>query len=326
MDNTYLKDSGKDSGPPIPEGVDDPKACATVRPYLAVLDDLPPEQVQVLYQHINNCPACAAELRMLNQVTHLVTEFASRTETAPSAHVDQAIMAALAARNSEPGPVLAMAQRRIVRKRENPLRRLGQVAAAAVLLLAALSAVYFHTAQAFAIPGNVSWSGYVLYHSETLVGTHGARYYVESYHDLGTDRMHVETTIAGRLDMVVVSDGQKAICMDMIHHVVQFGAGGWSVDDSLFNLAALRTDLQANRAVYMGKDHFQGQDVYRIRARNGLILLLDMHYMPVNVLHGSTGEPMYDTLMWLSPTQVSSSMWDMSIPPGFQIGTLPERP
>jgi hypothetical protein len=320
MDNTNL--------PPIPEGIDDPQSCATVRLYLAVLDDLPPEQVQALYQHIDNCPVCAAELRLLNQATHLVADFAEHSETAPSAHVDQAVMAALAARNSKPIPVLATVQRRTMRKPKNPLWKVGQIAVAAVLLLSALTAVYFHfqTVQAFAIPGNVSWSSYVLYHSETLVGAHGTPYHVESYHDLGTDRMHVETTIAGRLDMVVVSDGQNALCMDMMHHVVQWGANGWSVDDSLFDLAALRTDLQANRAVYLGKDHFQGQDVYRIRARNSLILLLNMHYMPVNVLHSSTGEPMYDTLMWLSPTQVSSSVWDMSLPPGFQMGTLPQMP
>jgi hypothetical protein len=320
MDNTDL--------PPIPDRVDDPQSCATIRLYLAVLDDLPPEQVKALYQHIDNCPACAAELRLLSQVTRLVADFADRSDTAPSSHVDQAVMSALAACNSEPIPVLATVQRRTMRKPKNPLWRLGQIAAAAVLLLSALTAVYFHSqkAQAFAIPGNVSWSGYVLYHSETLVSAHGTPYHVESYHDLGTDRMHVETTIAGQLDMVVVSDGQKALCLDMMHHVVQWGANGWSVDDSLFDLTDLRTDLQANRAVYLGEDHFQGQDVYRIRARNGPILLLNMQYMPVNVLHSSTGEPMYDTLMWLSPTQVSSSMWDMRMPHGFQMGTLPQMP
>src|SRR5579864_4746840 len=145
MENTNL--------PPIPEGIDDPQSCATVRLYLAVLDDLPPEQVQALYQHIDNCPACAAELRLLKQATHLVADFAEHSETAPSAHVDQAVMASLAARNSE--PVFATAQPRILRKRENPRWRIGQVAVAAVLLLAALTAVYFHsqTAQAFAIPG-----------------------------------------------------------------------------------------------------------------------------------------------------------------------------
>src|SRR5271167_4620067 len=98
MDNTNL--------PPIPDRVDDPQSCAAVRLYLAVLDDLPLEQVQALYQHIDNCPACAAELRLLNQVTHLVADFAEHSETAPSAHVDQAVMAALAARNSEPIPML----------------------------------------------------------------------------------------------------------------------------------------------------------------------------------------------------------------------------
>ena len=320
MDNTDL--------PPIPDRVDDPQSCATVRLYLAVLDDLPPEQVQALYQHIDNCPDCAAELRLLNQVTHLIADFAQRSETAPSAHIDQAVMAALAARNSEPIPMLATVQRRIVHKPKNPLWRLGQIAVAAVLLLSALTAVYFHsqTAQAFAIPGNVSWSGYVLYHSETLVSAHGTPYHVECYDDLSTNRMHVETTVAGQLDVVAVSDGQKALSIDMMHHVVQWGANDWSVDDSLFDLAALRSELQAKRAVYLGKDHFHGQDVYRIRARNGLILLLNMHYMPVNVLHNSTGEPMYDTLMWLHPAQVSSSMWDMSMPQGFQIGTMPERP
>jgi hypothetical protein len=320
MDNTNL--------PPIPERVDDPQACATVRLYLAVLDDLPPEQVQALYQHIDNCPACAAELSLLNQATHLVADFAEHSETAPSARVDQAVMAALAARNSEPIPVLATVQRRTVRKPNNLLWRLGQIAVAAVLLLSALTAVYFHshTAQAFAIPGNVSWSGYVLYHSETLVGAHGTPYHVESYHDLGTNRMHVETTIAGQLDVVAVSDGQKVLSMDMMHHVVQWGCNSWSVDDSLFDLATLRSDLQAHRALYLGKDHFHGQDVYRIRARNGLVLLLDMHYMPVNVLRSGTGEPMYDTLTWLHPTQISSSMWDMSLPQGFQMGTMPERP
>ncbi len=320
MDNTNL--------PPIPDRVDDPQSCATVRLYLAVLNDLPSEQVQALYQHIDNCPACTAELRLLNQVTHLVANFAEHSETVPSTHVDQAVMSALAARNSEPIPMLATVQRRTVRKPKNPLWRIGQIAVAAVLLLSALTAVYFHshTAQAFAIPGNVSWSGYVLYHSETLVSAHGTPYHVESYHDMSTNRMHVETTIAGQLDVVAVSDGQKVLSMDMMHHVVQWGCSSWSVDDSLFDLAALRSDLQANRAVYLGKDHFQGQDVYRIRARNGLILLLDMHYMPVNVLHSSTGQPMYNTLMWLSPTQVSSSMWDMSMPPGFQMGTLPHMP
>lgn len=166
----------------------------------------------------------------------------------------------------------------------------------------------------------------MLYHSETLVGAHGTPYHVESYHDLSTNRMHVETTIAGQLDVVAVSDGQTILSMDMMHHVVQWGCSNWGVDDLLFDLVPLRSDLQAHRAVYLGKDHFHGQEVYRIRARNGLILLLNMQFMPVNVLRSGTSEPIYDTLKWLRTTQVSSSMWDMSLPQGFQIGTMPERP
>jgi hypothetical protein len=58
--------------------------------------------------------------------------------------------------------------------------------------------------------------------------------------------------------------------------------------------------------------------------------LLDMHYMPVNVLRGAvgpgTGRPMYETLQLLSHSQVSDSMWNMSVPPGFQMGTLPTKP
>jgi hypothetical protein len=65
--------------------------------------------------------------------------------------------------------------------------------------------------------------------------------------------------------------------------------------------------------------------VYRIRFRDGLVMLLDMQYRPVNVLSG-TGEPLYTSLQLLSPSQVSPSMWDMSIPPGYHMGTLPPTP
>ena len=40
--------------------------------------------------------------------------------------------------------------------------------------------------------------------------------------------------------------------------------------------------------------------MYRIRCKDGLVMLLDMNYMPVNVLQGSSSsdmaKPMYDTL------------------------------
>jgi hypothetical protein len=142
--------------------------------------------------------------------------------------------------------------------------------------------------------------------------------------------MHVETTLAHQLDVLVVGNDHEMLGMDEIHHIAQWGADAWSVDDSMFDLAALRADLQTKRAVYLDKDTFHGQDVYRIRWKNGLVLLLDMQYMPVNVLQGAlgpgTGGPMYDILKLMPVSQVSNTMWDISIPHGFHMGTLPPKP
>jgi len=44
MDNTDLS--------PLSEGMHGPQFCAVVRPYLAVLDDLPAEQTQLVKQHL----------------------------------------------------------------------------------------------------------------------------------------------------------------------------------------------------------------------------------------------------------------------------------
>src|SRR5258708_13751727 len=102
------------------------------------------------------------------------------------------------------------------------------------------------------------------------------------------------------------------------------------VDESIFDLQRLRNDLQTERATYQGTDEFKGQKVYRILDENNLVLLLDMHYRPVNVLqkaHGpGTGEPIYDMLALLSPLALPASMWDMSVPQGFKMGTLPAKP
>lgn len=321
MDNANL--------PTMPEGVDGSQICATVRLQLAVLNDLPPEQAQALHEHIQDCAECVAELRLLNRVTQLVSDFADQAETVPSARVDQAVLAAIAARSKEPvarRPDKRKPVWRATHERRRSLQWIGQLAIEAVLVLAALMAISFHSAQTFAIPANVSWSGYVLYYSETLIGTNGAHYRVECYHDLRTDRMHVETTLPGRLDVVAVSDGHETLGKDMMHHTAQWGASDWNVDDSLFDLATLRRDMQVHRAVYLGKNRFHGKDTYRIRSSNGLILLLDMNYMPVNVLRSETGEPLYNTLSWLRPSQVSATMWDMSMPLGFQDGALPGRP
>jgi len=55
-----------------------------------------------------------------------------------------------------------------------------------------------------------------------------------------------------------------------------------------------------------------------------------MQYRPVNVLRGAvgpgTGEPIYTALQLLPPSQVSASMWDMSVPKGYHMGNLPTQP
>ena len=60
------------------------------------------------------------------------------------------------------------------------------------------------------------------------------------------------------------------------------------------------------------------------------ILLLDMNYLPVNVLENvnsaGVGQPVYTALHWLAPSQVPSSTWDMSVPGGFSMGALPSQP
>ena len=315
--------------PPIPRaGESGPEVCATVRVYLAVLDDLSPQQVDLLFQHVSRCAACTREYHLISSATHLV---AGLPASRPSPRVDAAIMAAIA----KPAGKRPAKLVRAIPPRRRPAWLIGQVAAVAVILLALLTTAHFISLapggpQAFQLPANLNWSGYVLYHSETRVDASGMQYQVVSYHDLGSDRMHVETVADGQLDVVVVGDQRAMLGEDMLHHVAQWGADVWAVDDSPFDLAELRHELQTHTAVYLVKDTFKGQEVYRIRLQNGLVLLLDMDYWPVNVLQGATssatGEPMYDSVKLLPDSQVSSSMWDMNIPTGFQMGTLPPKP
>jgi hypothetical protein len=203
------------------------------------------------------------------------------------------------------------------------------------MLLAPLTAIPFLSAspappRAFAMPVTLSWSGYVLYYRETKVGANGVRYRVNCYYDLGTGRMHVETITGGGLDIVVVGDEQIMLGEDLVHHIAEWGANAWSVDDSLFNLMQLRHDRQANRAVYDGIDRFEGREVYRIRWKQGLVLLLDMRYQPVNVLRDArgpaTGQPIYERLTMLPASQVPNTLWDTQVPAGFRLGRLPVGP
>ena len=211
---------------------------------------------------------------------------------------------------------------------------IAAAAMAAVLILALLAMMHFmpwfgSTPQAFTLPANLSWNGFVIYHSETRIDAHGASYRVNTYYDPGSGRQHVETVMPGSMDVVAVGDGHSVLGMDMMHHVAQHNANVWSTDESMFNLAEIRSDLKANRAVFMGKDVFRGEPVYRILCSNGLVLLLDMQYKPVNVLPGvgsGSAEPVYDTLVLMPPSHVSSQIWDMRVPPGFKMGELPGKP
>lgn len=315
--------------PPIPRaGEYGPQVCNTVRLYLAILNDLSPEQVNLLFMHVSNCPACAGEFQLLNNVTRLVAGFAATT---PSPRVDAAIMALQSSQHRK--QLRKPAHLTAPRGRTGWI--VGQVAVAAVLLLALLTTTHFisfapSASKAFALPTNLTWSNYVLYHSETRTGTNGMHYRIDSYHDLGSNNVHIEITASSQLDVVVVGDNHAMLGKDMLHHVAQWGADAWAVDDSMFDLAELRHELQTKSAVYLDKENFQGQEVYRIQCKNGLVILLDMDYMPVNVLQGasgsSTGEPMYNTLKMMPTSEMPSSMWDMSIPAGFQMGTLPAKP
>jgi hypothetical protein len=316
--------------PPLPRvGETGPQVCNTVRLYLAVLNDLAPEQVDQVLQHVSTCASCTAEFHLMNSATRLV---AGLPMTTPSPRVDAAIMALQTAGNG--------ARSRKPARRGLPPRRatwlIGQLAVAAVLLIALLTATHFSSIapgvhQSFQLPANLSWSSYVVYQSERRVDANGMVYHVNSYYELGADRMqHVETVADGQLDVVAVGDQHAMLGKDMIHHVAQWGADAWGVDDSLFDLGQLRHDLQTKAAVFLDKENFRGQEVYSIREKNDLVLLLDTDYMPVNVLQGATGsgsgEPMYDTFKVLPASQVSSSMWDMSVPAGFQMGRLPAKP
>lgn len=321
-DNTYL--------PPLPAADQvGPEVCIIVRLYLAVIDDLPLEQVQLLNSHIVTCTACSEELRMLGQATRLVS---SSANSAPSPRVDKAVRSLIEGQPTRQQPVAAF---RPVPQRTRTRRLawiLGELLAAALVLALIASTHFFglfgasSAPQGFALPASLSWSQYVLFHSETRTGPQGEVYQVESYHDLGTGAMHVETKMDERLDVVAVSDGHDTLGMDMIHHVAQMGAQQWSIDDSTFNLDTLRHDLLTRSDSYLGTATFQGKAVYRILSKDGFIMLLDRQYLPVNLLYPGTGKSVYTTLQFIPASQVSSSMWNMSVPQGYHMGMLPTKP
>ena len=332
--------------PPFPSmGERGPQVCTAVCFYLAIKDDLPCEQVRILSTHVQECEDCAAEFRLLQQTTSLV---ASLPKSAPSAHVDEAILAKIGSWESVSGAPTSMQFHPENRASARPLPAkkksmtaswpwLGGLAAALLLLVLAgvsLRGLIFpvNNTSTFQIPANLSWSGYVLHYTQSRTDAQGKNYQVEVYQDLGTNQMHVESTMSDQFDVVVVTDDSTMLGKDMMHNVVQMGHGvePWAVDGSLFDLAHLRQDLATQRAVYLGKGRFQGQEVYQVRTSDNQVLLLDMRYLPVAVLRdftgSGTGTSLYDACELTPSAQVSETMWDMQVPPNFRIGELPSRP
>lgn len=324
--------------PPLPSRDDlSPEACAVIQLYMAVLNDLTPDQVAVIADHAARCEHCAQAHQELSHTTSLV---ASLPITAPSSRVDDAVMAAIATRArttqrriSEPlQPAALSALKR--RKSPRPIRRIAAFAAVAALIIVVLASAGFLLnvllQPAFALPQNLTWSGYVLYHIQTVSASNGESYQLTTYYDLSTGMMNVEAQKDGEMDIVLVGDVHDMVGKDMMHRVAEKNPDSWHPDESIFQLDTLRHDLASGRATYLGKEQFQGQDVYRIRTARGAVLLLDMHYLPVNVLGNtnaaSNARPVYSTLKMLPSTAVKDSTWDMSIPPEFAMGSIPTRP
>jgi len=322
--------------PPLPIiGDNGPVVCSTIRLYLAVWDDLTPPQKEIVTRHVQSCELCQKEQQIYSRTSKLMRQLPG---SEPSAQVDQAVLVAIAKRRMNRPQVASLVaisaapSARSAKKGRSSLHLVGVLAAAAVLILAiafsASSLLGQQHAQAFNVPANVSWANYVLFSKQTMTNAHGDRYEIMSYHNMSANMVNVETVMNGKLDVVVVADQQKALGLDMMHHVAQWDAQAWMQDQSFFDLTQLRQDLSSGKATYLGKGTFQGKEVYRIRYRDGHVLLLDMKYMPVNVLPQADGQqmPMYDTVQLLSPSQVSASLWDMQVPGNFRMGQLPGHP
>ncbi len=344
-----------DELPPFPTlGSSGPQACEAVRFYLALVDELPFEQVRILSEHVKGCAGCAAEFQRLQQTSRVL---AALPESIPSTRVDQAIQAFLHSQQpartappvrrptERPAPLPLPPIRQVSRPLQLPpvrrrsQRRVGTLAlVAALLLVLGLAGVFLRgiilpgtSATAFALPANLSWSGYTLHYVQMKNDTQDQAYQVEVYQDLGTSQMHIESTMQGKFDVVVVTDQQDMLGEDMMHHVAQKGnsVAKWAVDGSIFELAQLRQDLGTQQAVYLGQSTFQNQPVYQIRTSNGQVLLLNMQYFPVNVLSGSTNASAsaspYTRFELLLSKKVDDSMWKMQVPSNFHLGKLPAQ-
>jgi hypothetical protein len=319
--------------PPLPSHVaPSAKACAVVHLYLAVEDNLSPAQLQTVAAHVQLCPDCAHEQKIFRRASLLVATLAVAH---PSERVDQAVLTAIAARRQENDVYASHHFSTTLRPRR--FRQLTLLSAVAAVFALALSvSLYWLTSSGFGhssttleLPANLSWNSYVLYHTQTTMGSQGEYYQVTSYRYMADHQTYLQILTPGKLDVVILKNTQQSLGLDMMHHVAQWDVQNWDNDDSsLFDLDSLRHDLRTGHVIYQGKTSFKGQEVYRIRYPDGYILLLDMHYMPVNVLveHNNTtqGKPIYNTLRWLHPSQIPSSLWNMTIPNDFTMGNLPK--
>ena len=310
----------------------DARECETMRQYLAIWDDLTTEQRRTVAAHVRDCPSCSTEHLAMNRVTQLVS---SLEASSPSARVDKAVMEAIAARSKQ-SPTRHLLPISKQKRRKNTLQFAGLLLAAAAVLVATFASVRFtktpSSTQAFLLPTTLSWSAYILYHSQTKLDMKGKRYRVDAYHQMASGYLNVETVQQGSVDVVLVEHGSSNLGMDEIKHVAQNNVQGWGIDmsqEAMFDLNELRHELNTHQASYLDTDSFHGTSVYRIRYENGLVLLLDKQYRPVNILAGAvgpgTGEPIYDTVSLLPPTKVPPSMWSMQVPVGFKMGVLPAR-
>jgi hypothetical protein len=326
------------------------EVCARMALYIAVWQDLTPSQKALASKHIQSCETCAQEYQFVNSATKLVSRL-SQESTVPSARVDQVVMQAIAARR-ETGraPIKMRARSRKQSAFSGGSSRMASWAAvAAAVLVVIVGTMAFipglhhsttststnshpsTTQQAFSLPANLSWSSEVLYHVQTMTGKDGSQYQVMTYYDPSAHMLNVETKTSD-MDVVMVEDqyAHQALGMDMMHRVAQWNAQAWATDESMFSLQQVRSDLQTGKAVYLGKTTFQGQSVYQIRCPNNQILLLNMNYMPVNVLQAAgssnAGQPVYTALEWRQSAKVPDSTWNMNVPKDFKMGTLPSTP
>jgi hypothetical protein len=348
--------------PPLPPigsvGLD---VCNVIQLYMAIWDDLTPEEVRVVSAHVHVCADCAHEQRVFMRSSQKV---ANLDASSPSPRVDQAVMMAIAARAKttnkvatksakpvQPVPLVTPIKKRTRKSSALPLRLGGLVAAAAVMFVGLFAASHYimpiggsanpivasqpghvpnASLQTFALPANLTWNGFVLYHSQTMMSDSGQQFKVETYQDLASGRMNIETVMGNDLDVVLVGDAHETLGMDMMHRVAQWDAKGWQLDGSMFDLNQLRQQLKNGQVVYQGKTTFQGQPVYSIKYPDNKILLLNMDYMPVNVLEQSAGAqaaaPMYTKVQVLPSSKVPESTWSMNVPQGFKLGKLPKKP